>query len=142
IAIFSRKVLNGLLLEKASQGGARVCRERIVGIERTGTGWTLRTSSNDYGSDFVVLATGARNSFRNQFSRPLGPENFMIAAGYYIPGTHQTVQIKFLKSLHGYIWAFPRSDHFSVGICGRMQGMNTASLCRILHDSLPEFGLT
>jgi flavin-dependent dehydrogenase len=141
IAIFSRTVLNALLLERASQAGAQVCRERVIGIDRAGAGWNLRTSSNSYRSEFVVLATGARNSFRNQFSRPLGPENFMIAAGYYIPGTHQTVQIKFLKGLHGYIWVFPRADHFSVGISGRMQGMNTASLRRTLDDSLPEFGL-
>jgi geranylgeranyl diphosphate/geranylgeranyl-bacteriochlorophyllide a reductase len=141
IAIFSRKVLNGLLIEKACQAGAQVCQERVVGIDRAGTQWNVRTPSNRYSSDFVVLATGARNSFGNQFSGRLGPENFMIAAGYYIPGTHQTVQIKFLKGLHGYIWVFPRSDHFSVGICGRLQGMNTASLRRILHDSLPEFGL-
>jgi flavin-dependent dehydrogenase len=66
----------------------------------------------------------------------------MIAAGYYIPGTHRTVQIKFLKGLHGYIWVFPRADHFSVGICGRMQGANTAKLRRILDDSLPELGLS
>ena len=142
IVIFSRKVLNGLLIEKARQAGTQVCQERVVGIDRAGTRWNVRTPSNSYSSDFVVLATGARNSFGNQFSRRLGPENFMIAAGYYIPGTHQTVQIKFLKGLHGYIWVFPRSDHFSVGICGRMQGMNSASLRRILHDSLPEFGLT
>jgi geranylgeranyl reductase family protein len=141
IAIFSRKALNGLLLEKASQAGAQLCRERVVGIDRTGTGWELQTSSNSYNSDFVVLATGARNSFRGRFSQPLGPENFMVAVGYYIPGTHQTVQIKFLKGLHGYIWVFPRADHFSVGICGRMQGANTAKLRRILDDWLPEFGL-
>ena len=142
IAIFSRKVLNGLLIEKARQAGTQVCQERVIGIERTTAGWSLRTTSKSYGSDFVVLATGARNSFGKQFSRRLGPENFMMAAGYYIPGTHQTVQIKFLKGLHGYIWVFPRADHFSVGICGRMQGMNTASLRRILHDSVAEFGLT
>ncbi len=142
IAIFSRKVLNGLLIEKARQAGDQMCQERVVGIDRAGTRWNVRTPSNSYSSDFVVLATGARNSFGNQFSRRLGPENFVIAAGYYIPGTHQTVQIKFLKGLHGYIWVFPRADHFSVGICGRMQGMNTRSLRRILHDSLPEFGLT
>jgi flavin-dependent dehydrogenase len=66
----------------------------------------------------------------------------MVAAGYYIPGNHQTAQIKFLKNLHGYIWIFPRADHFSAGICGRMQGKSTAELRRILEDSLPEFGLS
>src|SRR5207302_6977076 len=33
IAIFSRQVLNGLLLERSSRAGAQVCQERVVGIE-------------------------------------------------------------------------------------------------------------
>jgi flavin-dependent dehydrogenase len=65
----------------------------------------------------------------------------MVAAGYYIPGNHRTAQIKFLKGLHGYIWIFPRADHFSAGICGRMQGKSTSELRRLLEASLPEFGL-
>jgi len=142
IAIFSRKVLNGLLLERAVQAGAQVLRERVVAIDRTEAGWQIRTSTRSHSADFVVLATGARNSFRSQFSGAVSAENFMIAIGYYIPGSHDTVQIKFLKGLHGYIWVFPRADHFSVGICGRMQGTNTAKLRRILDDSLPEFGLS
>jgi geranylgeranyl reductase family protein len=141
IAIFSRKVLNGLLLQRASQAGAQVHQARVLGIERATAGWRLQTSCREFSSDFVVLATGARNSFRQQFSQAFGPENFMVAAGYYIPGSHHTAQIKFLQGLHGYIWVFPRADHFSVGICGGMQGMNTASLRRVLEDSLPEFGL-
>src|SRR5262245_21385560 len=142
IAIFSRTILNGLLLERASHSGAQVHRARVLGIERAAVGWNLRTSSGDYNSDFVVLATGARNSFRQQFSQAFGPENFMVAAGYYIAGSQQTVQLKFLNGLHGYIWVFPRLGHFSVGICGGMKGMNTASLRRVLEQSLPEFGLS
>jgi flavin-dependent dehydrogenase len=141
IAIFSRKVLNGLLLERASQSGVEVRRARVLTIDQAGAGWNLRTSVGNDRADFVVLAGGARNSFRGQFSRPLAAENFTIAVGYYVPGTHQTVQIKFLKGLQGYIWVFPRADHFSVGICGRMEGANTPKLRRILDDSLPEFGL-
>src|SRR5215470_10345730 len=142
IAIFSRKVLNGLLLDRAGQAGAEVCRVRVLNIERHGTSWSIRTRSGIYTADFVVLATGARNSFRGQFSRAFGPENFMVAVGYYVPGTHHTVQIRFLKGLHGYIWVFPRHDHFSVGICGSMQGANTAKLRRVLDGLLPEFGLS
>jgi flavin-dependent dehydrogenase len=66
----------------------------------------------------------------------------MVAAGYYIPGNHHTVQIKFLKDLHGYIWVFPRPDHFSAGICGRMKAKSMAELRRTLEDSLPQFGLS
>ena len=66
----------------------------------------------------------------------------MVAAGYYIPGTSSTVQIKFIEGLHGYIWIFPRSNHFSAGICGRMQGKSTTELRRLLEGCLPEFGLS
>jgi flavin-dependent dehydrogenase len=141
IAIFSRLTLNGLLLERARKAGAQLRRERVLQVDQSASGWAIRTPTGSYAADFVVVAAGARNSLRNRFSEPLGPENFMVAAGYYIPGNHHTAQIKFLKGLHGYIWIFPRADHFSAGICGRMKGKTTAELRRMLEDSLPEFGL-
>jgi flavin-dependent dehydrogenase len=141
IAIFSRLTLNGLLLERARAAGTHLRRERVLQIDGAAGEWAIRTATGSYTTDFVVLAAGARNSLRNRFTTPLGPENFMVAAGYYIPGNHHTVQIKFLNGLNGYIWIFPRADHFSVGICGRMQGKSTQELRRLLEESLPEFGL-
>jgi geranylgeranyl reductase family protein len=141
IAIFSRFALNGWLLDRARDAGAELRCERVLQIERNGKSWRIRGTASSYTADYVVLASGARNSFRTQFGTPLGPENFMVAVGYYIPGNHHTVQIKFFPRLHGYIWIFPRIDHFSAGICGRMQGTTTAELRKILEDSLPEFGL-
>ena len=142
IAIFSRLALNGLLLDRAAGAGAKVVRERILHLQRSDGVWAIQSASSQYTADFVVLATGARNPFRSVFSPDLGPENFMVAAGYYIPGTSTTVQVKFVKGLHGYIWIFPRADHFSAGICGRMQGKSTLELRRILEEHLPEFGLS
>ena len=141
IAIFSRLALNGLLLDRARYAGVQLRRERVLQIDGGTGSWTVQTPTGSYAADFVVLAAGARNSLRHRFTTPLGPENFMVAAGYYIPGNHHTVQIKFLKNLHGYIWIFPRANHFSAGICGRMQGKSTAELRRLLEASLPEFGL-
>jgi flavin-dependent dehydrogenase len=141
IAIFSRLALNGLMLERARDSGAQLHRERVVEIEGRAGQWKIRTPASTYAAEFVVIATGARNAFRNQFTPPPGPENFMVAAGYYIPGHHRTVQIKFLRELEGYIWIFPRVDHFSAGICGRMKGKTTAELRQMLDESLPEFGL-
>ena len=141
IVIFSRVGLNGLLLERARNAGAEVIRERIVNIHRADGAWVLQSQAKSFAADFIVLAAGARNSLRAQFCPRLNPENFMVAVGYYIPGSHHTVQIKFLKGLHGYIWIFPRADHFSAGICGRMNGASTTELRRLLETSLPEFGL-
>src|SRR3954468_3717441 len=142
IAIFSRLTLNGLLLDRARDAGVRVQCERVLQIDGAAGDWLIRTGDASYTADFVVLAAGARNSLSTRFTSALGPENFMVAAGYYVPGNHHTAQIKFLKDLHGYIWIFPRADHFSAGICGRMQGKSTAELRRILEHSLPEFGLS
>jgi flavin-dependent dehydrogenase len=141
IAIYSRLALNGLLLDRARSADVQVLRERITRIGGTPGNWTLESSAGQYSADFVILAAGARNPFRGQFSTTVGPENFLIAVGFYIPGTSHVAQVKFLKGLHGYFWIFPRSDHFSAGICGRMKGKSTAELRRLLEESLPEFGL-
>jgi flavin-dependent dehydrogenase len=142
IAIFSRLTLNGLMLDRARDAGAQVVQQRIVSIEGSPGKWRLKAATGQYEADFVVHAAGARNPFRCQFSQSLGSENFVLALGYYIPGTGRTVQIKFVRGLHGYIWVFPRADHFSVGICGRMQGMSSGDLRALLEQHIPEFGLS
>lgn len=142
IAIFSRLTLNGLLLDRARRAGAKVMHERVVAVEREGGQWQLQSASSRYSADYLIMASGARNPFRSTFAPNLGPENFIVAVGYYIPGSSSTVQVKFLDGLHGYVWIFPRADHFSAGICGHMQGKSTAELRRILERHLPEFGLS
>ena len=142
IAIFSRFTLNSLLLERARSAGAHVIRERVIKAERSGQKWILFSNSGRYDADFLVLAAGARSALRSVFDKPLASEDAMVALGYYIPGTSKTAQIKFVKGLHGYIWIFPRADHFSAGICGTMEGMSTQDLRRLLEECLPEFGLT
>jgi len=117
-------------------------RERVIEIGGVAGSWVLKTSAAEYEADHILLASGARTALRTKFASPLGPEDSVVALGYYIPGTRRTVQIKFLPGLHGYLWVFPRSDHFSVGICGRMAGANTSDLRRMLEASLPEFGLS
>lgn len=136
IAIFSRKTLNGLLLERAKQAGSQLLQERVLNVWRSGSTWRLQSNCRAYEADFIVLASGAKNSLRSLFAAPLAPENLMIAAGYFIPGTHRSVQIKFVKNLHGYIWLFPRADHLSAGICGRMKGTSAAELRQLLEDWL------
>lgn len=142
IAIFSRFTLNGLLLDRAVKAGANVVRERVVAVERQCGKWWLQCPSGRQSADYLIMACGARNSFRGRFAPSLGPENFIVAVGYYIPGTSSTVQVKFIDGLHGYIWVFPRADHFSAGICGHMQGKSTGELRRILEQHLPKFGLS
>ncbi len=142
IAIFSRLILNGLLLDRAERAGAAIARERVVAVNRENGEWQIHSASSRCAADFLIMASGARNPFRNTFAPALGPENFIVALGYYIPGTSSTVQVKFIDGLQGYLWIFPRADHYSAGICGHMKDKSTAHLRRTLEDHLPEFGLS
>lgn len=141
IAIFSRRVLNGLLLDRAKQSGAEVSQARVTAITGQPGNWRLQTTTGDIQARYIILAAGARNPFRAQFSTPFSVDDLMVTAGYFVPGSSPTMQIQFLPSLHGYVWIFPRSDHYSAGICGSMNGKSTGELRRILEDCLKTAGL-
>jgi flavin-dependent dehydrogenase len=140
VAIFSRLALNGLLLERARSAGVEVRQERVTGIARSGDDWELITPRNKYKASYLMLAAGARNSFRAQFLAPIEPGDLMVTAGYFIPGRSSLMQIQFLKGITGYIWVFPRADHLSAGIAGKMGETSAAELRRILQRWLEENG--
>jgi flavin-dependent dehydrogenase len=141
VAIFSRLKLNGLLLERARRTGADIRRERVTQIARSGRDWKLRTPQAEYSATNLILAAGARNPFRAQFLSPISPSDLMVTAGYFIPGRTALMQIQFLKAITGYIWVFPRIDHVSAGIAGKMGETSTGNLRHILERWLEENGL-
>ena len=147
VAIFSRLALNGLLLERARRAGTGVDvrvdihQERVTRIERTGGDWQLATPQCEYKASYLILAAGARNPFRAQFLSPISPSDLMVTAGYFIPGRSALMQLQFLKGITGYIWVFPRADHVSAGIAGKMGETSTAELRRILEKWLEEHWL-
>jgi len=149
VAIFSRLALNGLMLERARRAGvhalADIHRERVTRIAGTAGDWQLVTPQREYRASYLILAAGARNSFRSQFLSPILPSDLMVTAGHFIPGhgspgNRSLMQIQFLKGITGYIWVFPRTDHVSAGITGKMGETSTAELRRILEQWLEENG--
>ncbi len=142
IAIFSRFVLNGMLLERARAAGAELRKERVTAISGHAGDWRLRTPAGEYRAAYVVIAAGARNSFRSEFARGFSADDLMVTAGYFIPGRGSLMQIQFLKGISGYLWIFPRPDHASAGICGKMNGAPTAELRRRLEQWLAENGFS
>ncbi len=140
VAIFSRLALNRLLLERARHSGVELHQERVTRIARTGidrqNDWQLVTPQNEYQASYVILAAGARNPFRSQFFSPIAPADLMVTAGYFIPGRSSLMQIQFLKRITGYLWVFPRVDHVSAGITGKMGETSTLELRRTLEHWL------
>ena len=141
VAIFSRRILNGLLLERARTAGAEVLQERVTTITGSASAWNLQTRSECIPTSYIVLAAGARNPFRTQFSLPFSTQDLMATAGYHVSGTASEMQVRFFSALDGYMWMFPRTDHYSAGICGKMSGVTTAELRRRLEACLREQGV-
>ncbi|TAN22345.1 MAG: FAD-dependent oxidoreductase [Acidobacteria bacterium] len=147
VAIFSRKVLNGILLERARRAGVALVQERIAGLESDRQSWRVRLSSGcRLRAQAVVVATGARNPLRAAVPSPLGDEDWMATAGYYLPlerlpWPRQRMAIRFLPNLEGYIWSFPRGDHASVGICGKLGSEPTRTLRQRLEAALDAWGV-
>jgi flavin-dependent dehydrogenase len=118
LVVYSRLDLNRLLLERAERAGARIEKTRVLEATRNGGSWTVRTAGGALEADFCIVATGARNALKNVGTQWTSGDA-MRALGYYVPARQDHIDIQFLTQLEGYIWAFPRCGHVSVGICGK-----------------------
>ena len=137
IVIYSRTVLNGLLLERAEAAGCRVVRSRVNHIDAEGERARLAIGENRVDADFVVIAAGARNSLLPD-TRPLMRSDLEMTLGYFVPAQAESISVKFLRGFEGYLWSFPRCDHLSVGICGSMARHTSQELRRHLHAFMAE----
>lgn len=138
ILIYARRDLNAMLLRRAERAGARIEQTRVLGMDRTGSGWLVRTKNGSMEADYCVVATGARNPLRNAGTE-LTPADSMSALGYYVPGQREKIDLQFLPELDGYIWVFPRCGHMSVGICGK--GQTAAEMRVSLERYMADHGL-
>jgi flavin-dependent dehydrogenase len=144
LLIYSRKDLNGMLLERAAQKGAQIEKARVTRAEiQPGGGWRIETSqgagaTSSIEADFCVVALGARNPLRN-----VGAEwragDTMTALGYFVESNRDHVDIRFLPGFEGYIWVFPRMGHLSVGICGK--GQSAQAMRATLEAYMNEEGI-
>jgi len=133
IVIYSRKVLNGLLLDRAAAAGCATLRSRVTAVETDRDRVRLMVGGEERWSDFVVLAAGARNQLLPQ-TTALGSKDLEVTLGYFVPVEEDIIKVKFLTRFEGYLWSFPRADHLSVGICAKMGQQSTPILRRHLED--------
>jgi flavin-dependent dehydrogenase len=141
IVIYSRTVLNGMLLERAADAGCHVHRSRVMGVDTESPRPRYCVDGEWRTSDFVVLAAGARNQLLPE-TRALRRDELEMTQGYFVPQTADAITVKFLPQFEGYIWSFPRSDHLSVGICGSMSCHTSAELKSHLHGFIERHGIS
>jgi flavin-dependent dehydrogenase len=132
IVIYSRRVLNGLLLDRAREAGCEVHQRRVQQIDTTAEKPRYCVEGEWRTVDFIVLASGARNQMLPG-TRALTADELEMTQGYFVPETAEEIIIKFLPDFEGYIWSFPRADHISLGICGSMASHTSSELRSHLH---------
>lgn len=133
IVIYSRRILNGMLLDRARNAGCRIHHSRIQSVDTATTRPRYCVEGQWQDSEFLVLAAGARNQFLPG-TRALARDELEMTQGYFVPQTADQILIKFLPEFEGYIWSFPRADHISLGICGSMQTHTSRQLSSHLHQ--------
>jgi flavin-dependent dehydrogenase len=125
VAVGSRRQIDGWLLHRATEAGARHVAERVAEVGGNGV---VRTAAGREGRfDVIVGADGAGSLVRRTFLGPLPPARLMMAAGWFAPGEAPMV-VRFLSGLAGYMWLFPRPDHVGVGICAPLAALPTREL--------------
>ncbi|MFY9754131.1 MAG: NAD(P)/FAD-dependent oxidoreductase [Candidatus Acidiferrales bacterium] len=137
IVIYARKVLNGLLLDRAVEAGCAAVRSRVTGVCTSGDRARLAVGGEEREADFVVLAAGARNQLLPE-TTPLGADDLEMTLGYFVPTEEDMIKVKFLKEFEGYLWSFPRADHLSVGICAKMGQSSSQGLRQRLDEFVRE----
>jgi geranylgeranyl reductase family protein len=140
LAIHSRRGLNELLLRRAAQAGTEISADRILQLQPAGSGWELRGKLGHYQSDNIILAAGARTRLRRAIGEDFTRRDFMLTFGYYVPARDDLLRIQFFRDFEGYAWAFPRADHLSVGICGKVGEDRMSGLRERLHGFMGTFG--
>ena len=161
LVIYSRFVLNRLLLRRAQEAGAEIVQERIQGFRREGSGWRLEgrglkslgevglsahpsvmrsPSPSAHSADYLILAAGARSQLRSLLSSsPFRPRDFMLTFGYYVPAEDRLLRLQFFEGFEGYAWSFPRTDHLDLGICGKVGESDMAGLRERLRGFMKRF---
>jgi geranylgeranyl reductase family protein len=119
--VVSRLHLDEALLNLAIKKGAKWIKQRVVDVEKKNNRWLVKTEKETHITRLLVGADGVDSLVRQKTVGKISPKNLGLTFGYYATGIEdETMTIKFVDDLLGYIWIFPRNNHASIGIGGRL----------------------
>jgi flavin-dependent dehydrogenase len=142
-AIFSRQELNGLLLDRALEAGARFIRAGVTDFKRDSDGWKLRTSDGqNFRARFLVGADGAASSTRRRLIGIFPKHDLALAFGYNIAaeeGDREEALVAFPRDFTGYLWAFPRPGAMNFGVASKLGEKTSDELRSMLTDFVRDY---
>ncbi len=96
LLVYSRDVLNRIVLERAIQQGACFHQERVFDFERHASHWQIQTQRNNYSVDFLIGADGVNSFVRKKMSHRFAADDLMMTFGYRVCGRGQDmIEVKF-----------------------------------------------
>jgi len=153
-AVFSREVLNRLVLDRAINSGADFVREGVIDFSREREDWVLSTSGGKkFRAKFLVGADGAASSTRRRLIGIFPKQDLALAFGYNVtvddlqtadessrnaasqrePVADEVV-IRFPREFTGYLWAFPRPGVMNFGVASKLGERTSDELRELLME--------
>jgi geranylgeranyl reductase family protein len=147
-AIYSREVLNGLVLDRARAAGAHFVRAAVSECKREDDAWVLKTADGEeWRADFLVGADGAASPTRRKLVGIFPKQDLALAFGYNILFDEtldkeirtEEVTIKFPSDFTGYLWAFPRPGMMNFGVASKLGERTSDELRRLLANFVRDY---
>jgi flavin-dependent dehydrogenase len=160
-AIYSREVLNGLVLDRAIRAGARFVRAAVSDFSRAPDGWNVSTGDGRiWDARFLVGADGAASFTRRRLVGIFPKQDLALAFGYNIKeepggaaqngsrngkgkrgtrfGADEAI-VSFPRDFTGYLWAFPRPGVMNFGVASKLGERTSDELRALLSDFVRDY---
>src|SRR6185436_7742155 len=152
-AIYSRQVLNGLVLDRAVAAGARFERAGVADLTRDREVWKVRTDKADtWSARFLVGADGAASFTRRRLVGIFAKQDLALAFGYNVKDeaedsrtngarsrVNDEVIVRFPKDFTGYLWAFPRPGVMNFGVASKLGERTSDELRGLLSKFVSDY---
>src|SRR6185436_18725654 len=151
-AVYSRQILNGLVLDRAIEAGAEFVRAAVCEFSRDGKGWAISTDAgNNYRAKLLVGADGAASFTRRRLVGIFPKQDLALAFGYNVDcgdgrshadetdSEMDEVIIQFPRDFTGYLWAFPRPGVMNFGVASKLGERTSDQLRALLGDFVADY---
>jgi flavin-dependent dehydrogenase len=159
-AIYSRQVLNGLVLDRALESGARFVRAAVADFTRAAGAWQIKTDDGQaWRARFLVGADGAASKTRRKLVGIFPKQDLALAFGYNVTmsdadqlvpsngngrgesagAVKDEVVVQFLRDFTGYVWAFPRPGVMNFGVASKLGERTSDELRGVLKRFVADY---
>lgn len=147
--IVRRSVLDAFLCERAVEAGAELRSPlEALTVEREGELWVVNSADGQrHRCRALVIADGSGSRFAAPLGLGPGRPRFATTMAVEVSTAvlePDTARFDFGLMRHGFCWAFPRQDGYSIGVgtfIGRAPGEDDPGATRALDALLPSLGL-